>query len=446
MVRAFETNTLSQDSSKKRRTNNPSAMEAVVVPTKAVQDDPVGLGEAPVAPSGRIERKIARRRFRRVLNVIALRPKQPKHPQAQPIDPRQHVVWLFDNIAYQPIDLLPEDSKTWEAEIVACVFGREHRNTGQYVARIADFLGIDGKFGEDPLIRQRIAQRLKSLLYVVAPNRTLPVNMDLPNGQVQRFDLGPTDRNGVLSQTISFQQPEIADGTVTTSQLTASNGDVVMKTRFTSPEGWLLISDVDDSIKITLTSDTVGILRSTFVSDPEPIAGMPEFYQHIEQELKPACVYLSASPYNLYGFLRTFIHSFYPPGTLMLRETSWKDLGEFAKSYNTGTQTYKMRQVDKVHTWLPARKVICVGDSTQKDPEVYAEMYRKHEGWIQAIFIRKATGIPHMNKRNSDERFQAAFTGISNNVWRVFEDPRDLYESITRMKLETTVVQSPHVA
>jgi phosphatidate phosphatase APP1 len=325
---------------------------------------------------------------------------------------------------------------------VACVFGRERRNIGQYVARIADFVGLDGAFGEDPIIRRRIIQRLRSLLYVVAPSRTLPVDMPLHDGRVRRYHLGPTNENGVITQTVSLPQSHTADRSVVTSELAGSNGQVCMQTRFAAPHGWLLISDIDDSIKITLTSEAVGILRTTFVTDPEPILGMPELYDFIDRELDPTWMYLSASPYNLYKFLRNFLHSFYPAGTLLLRQATWKDLREFVRSYNTGTRTYKMQQIDKIHSWLPARKVICVGDSTQSDPEVYAEMYRKHRGWIKAIFIRKVTGIPHMAKKNSPRRFQRAFEGVPHGLWRIFEHPSELYESVARLNFELSTIQT----
>jgi len=134
-------------------------------------------------------------------------------------------------------------------------------------------------------------------------------------------------------------------------------------------------TDIDDSIKVTMTPSPTGILRSTFISTPEPITHMPTLYQHIDSTLHPSWFYLSASPYNLYPFLRTFLHNFYPRGTIILRDASWMDLAGFLASLTQGTQAYKVGRMEKVHGWLPNRKVICVGDSTQTDPEAYGEMY-----------------------------------------------------------------------
>lgn len=140
------------------------------------------------------------------------------------------------------------------------------------------------------------------------------------------------------------------------------------------------ILDIDDSIKVTQTSDPIGILRSTFVSTPTPIEGMPELYQFIQKLITPASpwFYLSASPYNLYSFLSDFRKKYYPQGTMILRDASWMTLPGLLSDLTLGTQAYKVDRMVKVHGWLPKRKMICVGDSTQSDPEAYAEMYVYH--------------------------------------------------------------------
>ena len=46
----------------------------------------------------------------------------------------------------------------------------------------------------------------------------------------------------------------------------------------------------------------------------------------------------------------------------------------------------------KIHSWFPHRRMVCIGDSTQKDPESYGEIARSFPGWIKAIYIRKVEG------------------------------------------------------
>ncbi len=136
------------------------------------------------------------------------------------------------------------------------------------------------------------------------------------------------------------------------------------------------ITDIDDTIKITSTSDPIGILRETFVDEPRPVPGMPELYKSVNEMLKgdTPWFYLSASPYNLYPFLREFREQHFPQGTLVLRDTSWKTIAGLLAALTMGTEEYKVDRMKKINSWFPKRKMIVIGDSTQSDPEAYGEM------------------------------------------------------------------------
>lgn len=138
----------------------------------------------------------------------------------------------------------------------------------------------------------------------------------------------------------------------------------------------LTVADIDDTIKLTQTSDPIGILRETFVNEPTPIEGMPELYKNIQAMLPQGSpwFYLSASPYNLYPFLREFRDQYYPPGTIILRDSSWKTVAGLLSALTLATEQYKVERIKKVHEWLPKRKMILIGDSTQSDPEAYGDM------------------------------------------------------------------------
>lgn len=125
-----------------------------------------------------------------------------------------------------------------------------------------------------------------------------------------------------------------------------------------------------------MTSDPIGILRSTFVSESTAVQGMPELYQFIQRIISPSSpfFYLSASPYNLYQFLRDFREKFYPQGTIILRDANWMNLSGLLSNLTLGVQDYKVDRMEKINSWLPKRKMICIGDSTQSDPEAYGEM------------------------------------------------------------------------
>ncbi|KAL8876234.1 MAG: hypothetical protein Q9198_005534 [Flavoplaca austrocitrina] len=358
------------------------------------------------------------------------------NPFAGPVNPKTESVWLFDNTAYRPIHPYPHAAQPWQASFSAAFFKTETgKDISKVVADIADKIGLKKEGSEEERERgeQTIAKRLQPFADVVAPARWVEVK--LPDGKRQR--LGPGGRSATSQQIITFPSNHTNGQVVETDAVNAELTPIgPMTTTFAEPEGWLVISDVDDTIKVTLTPSPVGILRSTFLSDPEVIASMPPLYTHIQSLLNPTWFYLSASPYNLYPFLRTFLHANYPKGTILLRDASWMDLSGFFMSLTMGTEAYKTGEMDKVHSWLPKRKVLCVGDSTQSDPEAYGNIYRKHKGWVKKIFIRKVTDVAEMasDEKNSPERFEKAFKDVPKDVWQLFEDPNDLYAAVDALK------------
>lgn len=112
------------------------------------------------------------------------------------------------------------------------------------------------------------------------------------------------------------------------------------------------------------------------------------------------------------------------------------DLGGFLASLTQGTEAYKLSRIEEIYTWLPKRKVLCVGDSTQSDPEAYGDICRKHKGWVKAVFIRKVTDVAEMKAtdKNTDKRFEKAFRDVPREIWRTFEDPKELYEAVEQLK------------
>jgi phosphatidate phosphatase APP1 len=112
------------------------------------------------------------------------------------------------------------------------------------------------------------------------------------------------------------------------------------------------------------------------------------------------------------------------------------DITGLIRSFTEKTQEYKVDRMEKIQGWFPRRRVLCIGDSTQKDPEAYAEMYERYPGWVQAIAIRKVTDVAHMEEKNEPERFEKAFENVPDHVWTVFEDPEELYEFVDGLGLE----------
>src|SRR5277367_1269252 len=191
----------------------------------------------------------------------------------------------------------------------------------------------------------------------IAPAHYVEIQIPCAGARPHIRRLGPSNPNGISSQIELTGGSADSDGTlVETTSVDGLFPDLSNHIRFAGPEGWAVISDIDDTIKITQTPDAIGILKTTFAEIPKTTEGMPEFYKILDEQFKqPPWFYLSASPYNLYPFLHTFINNNYKQGTIILRDNSWMYLGGLLQSLTQGTQAYKTNRMNKIHEWLPKR-------------------------------------------------------------------------------------------
>jgi phosphatidate phosphatase APP1 len=67
------------------------------------------------------------------------------------------------------------------------------------------------------------------------------------------------------------------------------------------------------------------------------------------------------------------------------------------------------------------RYYVLVGDSGEKDPEIYGTITREYPDRIRAIFIRAIKG-----EAFDDQRFLTAFEGVSREKWQIFNDPQQV--------------------
>ncbi|OTA90092.1 hypothetical protein M434DRAFT_23121 [Hypoxylon sp. CO27-5] len=345
----------------------------------------------------------------------------------------EDTVWLLDNTAYRN-----EKTGKWEAEFVSAVFS-QHSSCAviDAVSAVAGKIDLDEKDPDYPTIEERI----RPFLQDIKPGTQVKAR----HQDGTSLKLGPGGRNGISSD-VKGLPPKSGDGALLVPTFAevpkGANGLLEMKTFYAEPEGWGVISDIDDTIKITQTSDPIGILRTTFLDKPEPCPGMPDLYRFIQsliQETSP-WFYLSASPYNLYPFLRDFRQQNYPHGTIILRDESWMSLSGLLTTLTLGTENYKVDRMKKIYSWLPKRKMICIGDSTQSDPEAYGDIYRVYPGWVKVILIRKVEDIAAIGieAKNEPERFEKAFQGVPRDVWHVFSDPAECKEFIQDAVLKSS--------
>ncbi|CAF3713943.1 unnamed protein product [Adineta steineri] len=186
--------------------------------------------------------------------------------------------------------------------------------------------------------------------------------------------------------------------------------------------GISIISDIDDTIKITGVTSIRSVLRNTFAGTFHAVAGMSERYRHYESYYNATFHYLTASPDQLYPFLREFLdREQFPLGSYHMRHFSWFDIGFFQFFLSKSFIKQKTSILNMFIQETYSRKFILFGDIFQKDPEIYADIYRKYPERILKIFVR-------VSQLNEPNRLNKVFQQIPKSKWDIFVDGFDLPE------------------
>lgn len=213
-----------------------------------------------------------------------------------------------------------------------------------------------------------------------------------------------TDRNGNIIGEIripSEEATEIMGGVqnedVNVTIKASSNRYSGMGTvRFMQPEGLSVISDIDDTIKITeIPAGSQIVVRNTFFKEYSAAPEMAEMYSDWGGA---SFHYVSGSPWQLYTYLSEFLFSEkggFPIGTFHMKNarknvftiSSWRDLVEFVTNENL-TFEQKKRQISQIFEHFPGRKFIMVGDSGERDPDVYRAILETYPDQVKEIYIR----------------------------------------------------------
>ena len=191
------------------------------------------------------------------------------------------------------------------------------------------------------------------------------------------------------------------------AQTSDTHGRGSGRIRFLEPEGLSVISDIDDTIKVThVPAGKRSVLRNTFLKLFRAADGMRDRYIRIASEAgadADTCFhYVSGSPWQLYGALSRFLfeQAQFPTGTVhmknlrknLLDRGALRDIMAFAVGGDLATLDQKVRQITNLMIHLPRRKFILVGDSGEKDPEVYRVMQKLFPKQVLKIYIRDVLG------------------------------------------------------
>ncbi|KAA3659306.1 MAG: DUF2183 domain-containing protein [Chloroflexi bacterium] len=155
-----------------------------------------------------------------------------------------------------------------------------------------------------------------------------------------------------------------------------------------------VISDIDDTVLQSKATSYLQAARLLFLKNARtrlPFPGAATFYQALQkgigEQFNPI-FYVSSSPWNVFTLLTEFFeYQNLPQGPLFL-----KDYGITPDQlFTSGHRKHKLDQINTILDTFPNLPFILIGDSGQKDPEIYAEIAKQNPNRIKAIYIRDVT-------------------------------------------------------
>ena len=158
-----------------------------------------------------------------------------------------------------------------------------------------------------------------------------------------------------------------------------------------------IISDIDDTVLWTNVTNKLNMALMLARSNShtrKPFKGVSAFYRALTQgvggnENNPV-FYVSSSPWHLFGPLVEFLRlQGIPVGPLLLRELGMREVFKLTSHGN-----HKLGKIELILSFYPDMQFVLNGDSGEQDPEIYAEVVRRHPKSVRVIYIRNVNPDP----------------------------------------------------
>src|SRR5882724_8094128 len=258
-------------------------------------------------------------------------------------------------------------SNCWELNIHGCVYEPDRRTVALLIIRAA--LGLE-HVSLTPAEDKLFAERARLFMVDHKAGRKIVVRI----GDTE-FTLPKSGANGHFSTLL-----QLSDAQAEKLRNLGAALQVVLPAKdsrkfggelsFFDTNGLIVVSDIDDTIKITQVRDRSATLRNTFLEPFQPVPGIADVYRRWAEKSGAQFCYVSASPWQLYSPLADFIRSNgFPAGVFYLKSFRWKDESFF--NLFEGPEKYKPEVIEPLMKQFQNHRFVFVGDSGERDPEIY---------------------------------------------------------------------------
>ena len=153
-----------------------------------------------------------------------------------------------------------------------------------------------------------------------------------------------------------------------------------------------VISDIDDTVIQSRVTSFLQAARTVMLGNARtrlPFPGVSGFYEALRDgaagDEKNPIFYVSSSPWNIYDVISEFMDiQKIPKGPLILRDWDIK-LSALSSSRHEEHKGTAIRNLMKLY---PDMQFILIGDTSQRDPEIYREITGEFPDRVRAIYIR----------------------------------------------------------
>jgi Uncharacterized conserved protein (DUF2183) len=286
----------------------------------------------------------------------------------------EHAV-LFTTIGYR-------DGDAWRLPLHGWVFEPEHDSVwrGSMLASVRNALDITPDSPE----AERFAALARWFIVDNERGKSPPLQVEHHDGAQPGFT---TSADGHFRGEARLNGA-VAPGWITITAHNAAGAPAIAgHALLVDNAGISVISDIDDTIKVSEVLDKRRLLRRTFLEPYEAVAGMSDLYRSLTAQ-GAVFHYLSGSPWQLYVPLSEFLDSAgFPRGALYLREFRAKSDSRWnllEKAYS-----FKLLEGERILRRFPGHSFVLIGDAGEQDPEVYGELARRYPQQIRVIAIRR---------------------------------------------------------
>lgn len=328
-----------------------------------------------------------------------------------------------------------EDGTSWDIPIHGWIYEPDlGLSTSDLFRRailtsLRKYIGLSRDDEATPILKRRVGS------FLVDNERRKELSVQIgcdEDGECCRvFKLPKSSKNGHFHAVLNIDDSELAElpgatnpekGILHFQAVMEKDDDRVFagSAQMTPPRGYSVISDIDDTVKITGVGNKKKLLKSTFMEEFKQVPGMSELYQKWSEELDCRFHFVSSSPWQLWEELAQFLSDVgFPHATYHLKPIRIKDRTLF-DLWKSPLET-KIGVIESILEAFPDRKFLLVGDTGEKDPEVYGEIARRHPRQIKGIYVRNVTG-----ETGEEERYDEAWSGVNREICVLFDEPTDI--------------------